>query len=206
MSDLKSLFQKIQLDAISTKTYYVYYTADTGEITKISPRFDSSQTSILKIEEETALPFLKGEKQFTNYKVIFNLGDKSPSLIEKSKNNLRTSYTNVLYKIPEQYEDNSDITIIQDFVEKKWKICLSQSTREFASKHKTSFQDSILLSVTKKDDPNILYKNFYILLEDLLKNDVYISFDSEFELKKQNLSIYTSRYFETYSYYRIKDE
>lgn len=204
MSNLQSLFEKIKLDAESSTSYYVYYTSKTGKIHKVSPRLENTEYKILEIQEEQAQPFLKGEKQTSNFRVSFDFVSKCPALTEiNNKNNLGT-YENILYNIPKNNQ-NADLIITQDFAKKQWVIQLDKDTLKFINQHKINLFDTMMFSITKKDDPNILYKNLYVEQQDILNKSVSIPFDSNFEFDADDVSIYTNRHFNTYDY-RIKYE
>jgi hypothetical protein len=104
-----------------------------------------------------------------------------------------------------QNNNEADLTIEQNLKERKWIFSLSKETLSFIVEQNSLIEENILLSITKKDDPNILYRNIYIDLEKLATTFVNIPFESDYELGTNNVSIYTNKYFDTYSH-RIINE
>jgi len=199
MDNLQSLFKKVQLDAKSAGIFYVYYTPSTGNIHKISPRLQSSEYDILEITEQEAKPILNGEKKSSDFRVVYNFASKKIVFEEKKEQNIFGNYEYVLYKIPQVLTD-SDFTIIKSNQESRWIISVSQETKNFINQKSLAILDNVLLHITKKDDPNILYRNICVELKKITKQDVYIPFESEYETSCKDLSIYTNKYFNTYSW------
>jgi len=199
MNNLQSLFKKIQLESKDAGIFYVYYTADTGKIHKVSPRLQSSGHDILEITEQEAKPILNGEKKSSDFRVVYNFASKKIVFEEKKEQNIFGNYEYVLYKIPQVLTD-SDFTIIKSNQESRWIISVSQETKNFINQKSLAILDNVLLHITKKDDPNILYRNICVELKKITKQDVYIPFESEYETSCKDLSIYTNKYFNTYSW------
>ena len=91
-----------------------------------------------------------------------------------------------------------DITIIKDNVQKKWKLKLSE---ELKNDNNAIVQAQKGFSVTKKYDPNILYKVLNFKKED----DFMINFNSNFEFDNTDVSLYTIKRFSKYNYEVIDD-
>ena len=199
MNNLQSLFKKIQLESKDAGIFYVYYTADTGKIHKVSPRLQSSGHDILEITEQEAKPILNGEKKSSDFRVVYNFALKKIVFEESKKQNILGNYEYVLYKIPQVLAD-SDFKIIKSNQDSSWVISISEETRSFINQKSLKILDTVLLHITKKDDPNILYRNIYVKLAKLAEQDIYIPFESKYENKCKDLSIYTNKYFDTYSW------
>ena len=200
MNNLQSLFKKIQLESKDAGIFYVYYTADTGKIHKVSPRLQNSEYEILEVTEEDAKPILNGDKKSSDFRVVYDFAAKKIKLIENKEKNILGNYENILYKIPEISVD-SDFTIIKSSQSASWIISISEETRSFINQKSLTILDTVLLHITKKDDPNILYRNIYVKLAKLAEQDIYIPFESEYGSNCKDLSIYTNKYFNTYSYW-----
>lgn len=56
----------------------------------------------------------------------------------------------------------------------------------------------LYFSFTKKNDPNILYRSVYFLTSDLINENVSIPFQYDFEYNNKSISIYTTKYFNSY--------
>ena len=200
MNNLQSLFKKIQLESKDAGIFYVYYTADTGKIHKVSPRLQNSEYEILEVTEDDAKPILNGDKKSSDFRVVYDFAAKKIKLIEIKEKNILGNYENILYKIPEISVD-SDFTIIKSSQSASWIISISEETRSFINQKSLTILDTVLLHITKKDDPNILYRNIYVKLAKLVEQDIYIPFESEYGSTCKDLSIYTNKYFNTYSYW-----
>ena len=211
-NSLKSLFEKIKIDAQTADISYVYYDKKSGEIHKISPRKEDSNYEILELDHKEVKDLLTGEKKTADYKVSYDIGTKLVILKNIHEGNTVFLYDKVLYKIPKEdleisdseipKEDLeiSDLIIKQDFITNTWKVSISNETIQFIRSNNLSSHDKILLSVTKKDDPNILYRTLYIELGNAIENSIIIPFQFDFEFEQREVSIYTNKYFKSYSY------
>lgn len=199
-NNLEGLFQKIKLDAQNADISYVYYDKETGDIHKISPKKEDSNFEIIEMSLNKVKRLLTGEKKTSDYKVSYDIITKSVILKNIHESNRVFSFDKVLYKIPKEDLEICDLVVDQDFLTNTWKISISDKTTEFIKSHNLSLHDKILLSVTKKDDPNILYRTLYIEIGNALENSIKIPFEFNFEFERREVSIYTSKYFESYGY------
>jgi hypothetical protein len=123
-TDLKTLFQKIKIDAQTADVSYVYYEKETGVIHKISPKKEDSNFEILELDHKEVKPLLTGEKKTSDYKVAFDMITKSIILKNINEGNIINSYDKILYKIPKEDLEICDLTITQDFSTSTWKISI----------------------------------------------------------------------------------
>jgi len=199
-NSLKSLFEKIKIDAQTADISYVYYDKKSGEIHKISPRKEDSNYEILELDHKKVKDLLTGEKKTADYKVSYDIVTKLVILKNIHEGNTVFLYDKVLYKIPKEDLEISDLIIKQDFITNTWKVSISNETIQFTRSNNLSSHDKILLSVTKKDDPNILYRTLYIELGNAIENSIIIPFQFDFEFEQREVSIYTNKYFKNYSH------
>lgn len=205
-NDLKSLFEKIKIDARVENIFYVYYNEESGEIYKVSPRKNNeSSYNILEIDRELVKPILTGEKKTSDFKVFYDIKSKTVSLKNISEQNAPVSYNKIFYQIPKG-TGVAELIIEQNFKTNSWNISIDSQTLDFIKTHKLSLYSKILLSVTKKDDPNILYRSLYIDTRQLFKKTVVIPFKFKVERSKEPISIYTNKYFDSYIYKVIYDK
>lgn len=202
-NNLQSLFQKIKIDTQTANSVYVYYDKKEGLIHKISSRKEESTYDILEIDRKEAKFFLTGEKKTSDYKVSYDIISKTIVITHINESNSLGTYDKILYQIPKN-NDNADLVIEQNYKNNTWKVSIEDNTLSFIKTHGLSVYDKILLSVTKKDDPNILYRSMYIDIGKLIEKSIDIPFKFEFEFKHTDVSIYTNKYFETYSYKVVK--
>lgn len=205
-NNLKSLFEKIKIDARVENIFYIYYNGESGEIYKISPRENKeSSYKILEIDREFVKPILTGEKKTSDFRVFYDIKSKTVSLKNISEQNASKSYDKIFYQIPKG-TGVAELIIEQNFKTNSWNISIDSQTLDFIKTHKLSFYNKILLSVTKKDDPNILYRSLYIDTRRLFKKTVVIPFKFKVEHAKEPISIYTNKYFDSYIYKVIHDK
>lgn len=198
-SNLQSLFQKIKIDAHSVNVVYIYYNKADGSIHKISPRKEETTYEILEVDHKITYPFLTGEKKTSDYKITYDVASKTVVLNSINEKNSLGTYDKILYQIP-MNNDLADLTIEQDFNTNSWNVSVNVDTLDFVKNHGLSLYDKILLSVTAKDDPNILYRTLYVDLGILVEQTISIPFKFEFEHTRKHVSIYTNKYFDSYSY------
>lgn len=198
-SNLQSLFQKIKIDAQTANVVYIYYDKADCSIHKISPRREETAYEVLEVDHNTAQPLLTGEKKTSDYRISYDIANKTVMLKNINEKNTLGTYDKILYQIPTNI-DSADLTIEQNFNTNNWNVSISIDTLNFVKTHSLSLYDKILLSVTEKDDPNILYRTLYIDLETLIEQSISIPFKSEFERTGKHVSIYTNKYFDSYSY------
>ena len=198
-NNLLSLFDKIKVQAKTAESSFVYYNKQTGMIKKISPRKEESKDEILEITVEEAGPFLKGEKTTANFRVALDFHSKKLSLKSIKDKNTLGSYENILYNIP-RTEKNKEVTITQNVKEKCWEIELNEELTELIKSTELPVFNKILFSITKRDDPNILYRNLYIDLAQLTKEKIQIPFIYDSETNDQLFSVYVNKYFDSYGY------
>lgn len=198
--DLQLLFQKIKIDAQTANFAYIYYDRVEGSIHKISPRREETTYKVLEVDHSTAHPFLTGEKKTSDYRISYDVANKTVSLKNINERNSLGAYDKILYQIPQDNINSADLTIEQNFNTNTWNVSVNIDTLDFVKNHSLSLYDKILLSVTEKDDPNILYRTLYIDLGTLIEQDISIPFTSKFEYTRKNVSIYTNKYFNSYSY------
>lgn len=198
-SNLQSLFQKIKIDAHTVNVVYIYYNKLDGLIHKISPRREETIYEILEVDHKTAHTFLTGEKKTSDYRISYDVANKTVTLKNVNEKNSLGTYDKILYQIPTNI-DSADLTIEQNFNTNSWNISVNVDTLDFVKNYSLSLYDKILLSVTAKDDPNILYRTLYIDLGILVEQTISIPFKFEFEHTRKCVSIYTNKYFDSYSY------
>jgi hypothetical protein len=199
-TDLRSLFQKIKIDAQTANISYVYYDKETGIIHKISPRKEQTEYEILELDSKEVKPLLTGERKTSDFKIFYDIPNRAVLLKDISNKNIDFLYNKILYEIPKSYYNRADLLIRQNYFTHIWEISINRKTKKFIYKYNLSLDNNILLSITKKNDPNILYRTLRLDLKSLMSDSVCIPFKFDFEFKRQEVSIYTNKYFDSYSY------
>lgn len=94
-----------------------------------------------------------------------------------------------------------DISVCQNKIENKWYVYLNRDTKRELIKSGFRSNDIIYFSVTAKHDPNILYKTMEFKVKDLLSNRIReYPFQESWESDGTEVSIYTSKFFESYAH------
>jgi len=116
--------------------------------------------------------------------------------IEELKNGSLVLLERQLYRI--QSAIDVDIVLTQNKINKKWNIALHPLTKKFL---KTSFANSnsmLYFSVTSPSNPNVLYRSLSFKLKEILESTVSFDFESDYETDE--VSVYTSKYFNHYTH------
>ena len=174
------------------KMRYVHYN-EKGELEKISKNRDERFEAI-HLDFESVRSLIEGRESLSNYKVEYDFIDKKhklKSLIEFNNDQVISAF---MYEIPSTANEK-EISIIQDMKNKCWRLELDKSfLKHLEENNIDSDPTSQFYSITKKHDPNILYR--------LIKfNDTQtIPFEYDFEFDLKPISIYTTRKFSSYVY------
>ena len=174
---------------------YICFTDD-GDISKISLEKDDNLNN-LQVELHNILGFLDGTDRLIDYKVKYDFEEKKYKIIDNHHLHERSKYQVFVHEL-ETTNISPDITIIKDNVQKKWKLKLSD---ELKNDDNAIVQAQKGFSVTKKYDPNILYKVLNFKKED----NFIINFNSNFEFDNIDVSLYTIKRFSKYNYEVIDD-
>ena len=106
---------------------------------------------------------------------------------------------NELYQV--QLDKEYDIIVQQDTLSNVWTMSLNPYTKKFLMTSGYSPVETLYFSVTSKDDPNILYRSLEFSIGDLLSDKTsIIPFICDAEHDPNNVSIYTSKYFDSYAH------
>jgi hypothetical protein len=170
---------------------YVCYN-DAGQIEKISRRPDENLDSI-KVSYEDVKDLLEGKKSIVNYKVEYDFLERKYVLknLEQWKNDkLITAF---IYEIPNNTTDDYEIRIVQNNKKQCWELEVNPIFLETLKNQNVTFNPvEQQFSITKKYDPNVLYRVIKF------NNNVSIPFEYDFEFDNEDVSVYTIRKFSTY--------
>lgn len=188
---------------MSSDVMYVQFKQDTGEITGISPRPSANHHDIeVPLEEVTAI--LEGKERKRNYRVEYEPKKKKLALVNQHEKQFDgASVQDYIYEIPESKQQDSDISVIQDSTNRCWKILLGNSLQKNLKKQGLRLNKQLSFSITAKHDPNILYKTLFVDFSQIVRdNYAVIPFSMEFEDKNTDISIFTAKMFDSYSFQR----
>jgi len=192
---------------MAEKVMHVGYAPDTGEILGIAARQRPDVNSVaVPLAEVKGI--LEGLELISNYQVQYSTESKQMEFASKHNTEVTgTTINDFIYELPEDNEQDSDIQIIQDIPNTCWKIVIGKRLRENLMKKGINLNHKMVLSVTEKGDPNILYKTLFADLSSIVTdNYVILPFSMPFEYTNQPFSVYTARRFDTYQIKRIFNE
>jgi hypothetical protein len=178
----------------SVKKYYFYYEPSTGKVVSVATLYIEQSypyIEVLQSELNTDSPIDLREWEVKEGKVI----KRELSLADFQK------IDNMIYKIPKIFEKDSisevdhpfDILIEQHNEKKEFRLRLSGQIKDQYSKIDNRL--NVVLYVTTKDDPNILYKTIEVSLHKLLNIDLVVDYD---DYDGSPCNIYSMRYFKNY--------
>ena len=190
-----------------SKLAYVVFNKDSGAI--ISVGNEASETdSYIQVPLVDVLTILRGEERATNYHVQYNPKTKELEFQSKHEFTLdSTSVKDFIYELPQDSIDDADVQVIQDIPNSCWKIKLGNTLKSNIKNKGINLNARFLFSITKKGDPNILYKTLNVHIGQTVSDNYRIvPFDMPFETTSVPISVYTSRRFDTYQLTRIVNE
>jgi len=198
MSELLNLFKKLSENKIETALKsYVYYNSATGKVYKVSNRkISDSEYSILEVSFNDTEDLLSGKKRTDDYIVVPSETTSLPVLKLLNSLILTSDVEHRCYKLPVKL-GHSNVNIIKNLKTQSWDLQLDAQTALICSAENS--KNTLYFSITKKDDPNILYRSI-----EFFNNTTSIPFAYDFEYMDETVSIYSSKYFNTYSYEVIK--
>lgn len=190
-----------------SKIAYVIFNKDSGEIESISNDVTNEDTYI-QVPLADVLSLKTGVEDISNYHVQYNPKNKELELKSKYEFALDALTVNdSIYELPENSVDDADVQVIQDIPNTCWKIKLGNSIRDNIKRKGINLNANFLFSITKKGDPNILYKTLSVHIgKTVADNYCIVPFDMPFETTDIPVSVYTARKFDTYQLTRILDE
>lgn len=188
---------------MSESLMYVSFEEYTGKILGISPKQQGKNSLPVFLSE--VIEILEGRQPKRNYRVGFNAKKKQLELIHQIINPLDAAdVNNFIYEIPENNNTRSDLTIKQDLSQNCWNIQLGDELKDNLESKKIKLNQIFFFSITKKHDPNILYRYITVDFSQAIEDDsVVIPFTMDFEKNNTPISIFTAKIFDTYSLQRI---
>jgi hypothetical protein len=190
--------EKLKLNTV----YRVYFDRDTGDIFSITNTFDNGD--FFETDYESVKYLLSGNERIVDYKVVYNIRKIQYEIVSKDKFLIDISVNDIIYKVP--YSEKFQIKIIQNIKEKKWVFLLNEETKVILENTNARLNEQLFFSVTQRDNPNILYRTFFIQIKDLVENQ-FCSFEFVDQKREttDNVSVYTNRKFQSYSHEVINE-
>jgi len=176
--------------------YKVYFDKSTGSVLGMTNR-SLDFPNYFEAFYEDIQKFIEGNISLLDYKVKYNISTSNYEIVERSQKD-EISVNDLIHKI--NNNQAYQIKVVKDNKNRCWKIQTSNDTRKKLQEVYTDFNENMHFSITKKNNPNILYRYFQCTVRDITDNDYLVEFNSQEEENLTNFSVYTNRKFEKYSY------
>jgi|TARA_A200000159_G_C7336747_1_gene345392 hypothetical protein len=173
--------------------YKVYFDKQTGNIKSIS-NVEQDIEDFFVADIEDVRPFLKGIKDITKHKVMYDVKTSAYVIVDKFKK-IESDVNDNVYKILPQ--DNAQVIVSYNKSKNVWNVSLSDKAINELSSKKERIDQLLKFSITQKNNPNILHEYFTTTVKKLLDNPQ--SFDSQSRYDFDKFSVYTNRKFQKYS-------
>lgn len=188
-------------DSIVIPTDRFVYFDEEGEITAISNTKDI-EGNFITVHLDEVMNFLTGKERVDSYLVVYDTVLKKHIL--KLKYYADDSVYKVdedIFKVKKEVDKKPDLIITQDVKKKCWKFTVDEGLRDYLTSQTSLYSKNLQFSVTRKNDPHELYQLIIVNLDDLVKQGfLTIPFASQYEENNNDVSVYTTKRFETYLY------
>jgi|TARA_B100000927_G_scaffold290491_1_gene289499 hypothetical protein len=184
---------------VSTKRF-VIFDSTSGEISSIV-NYKPTDGSFIPVEQKEVDSILTGNEPMSYYYVHYNKTKKEYQLRTRTNFDIDSYLVDdLIYEIPQDNIDNSDIKVTFNIKDTCWKFTIGGDLKANILAHKVSFKQIMNFSITKHNDPNILYKTISFNFDDLVDGKyVVVPFDSDFEFNGDPMSVYTIKRFDKYN-------
>jgi hypothetical protein len=207
MDSVKSLYDLFKETKIDTKTY-VYFDQETGRIEKVGAWTQDDSYSYITVDPSKVAPIMQGEKGLDDFTVEYDIVTKKLNLKEIKRAQEEDERSIVTFKEISKHQKTKkvDVLLQQDFANSTWIVTLSDKIIENLKKESVRITTNLFFSITRKNDPNILYRTISCSIGNLIEHgSIYFPFNYQFEFDKTEISVYTSTYFDVYKY-EVLDE
>jgi hypothetical protein len=191
---------------MSQSIMYVSFEENTGKILGIGPKPQEKNSLSVKLEE--VLGILEGKESKRNYRVEFNGKKKQLELVHQFMKSFDGSDVNdFIYEIPENLSSAPDILVEHNIPETCWKINLGDQLKNNLASNRIRLNQTLYFAVTKKHDPNILYKTLSVDFSQTLRDNYsIIPFTMPFEKTSTPISVFTAKTFGSYKFQRVLND
>ena len=189
---------------MSEKMMYVKFDKETGSILGIKGKEYPGENS-MPVPLEQVRKLIDGEELTDDYEVRYEPKLKRLEFGHRRITSVKGDHINdFIYEVPTKNGKSPDILIVQDVKNTCWKVHMGCALGDSLRQKGVSINDTMMLSITAKGDPNVLYKTLFVELGEVVRNNyVVLPFTMPFEHTEQPISVYTSRKFDTYQFKRI---
>ena len=191
----------ISVTEATSTTRYVYFD-DTGTITSITGREEENNSNMYALFEiDTVVPFLEGVYKFSDYTVTRTSNPLIYEIVKRKVNIKQRSAENQISKITEIDDGDIVVELTSDGI--VFSASAGLVERSQVDKNQTvvvAGSDVHPFFVTHKDRPEFLISIETVKFSDLLSGEkVTINYDYKYDI-----SVYTRKYFDSYSLRRVQ--
>jgi len=170
---------------------YVCFNSD-GNIYKISNKPDDRFKN-LEMEFSEVEDFISGKLSLLEHKVEFDFIEKKYIIKNQKQIDEDKLMWSFLYEIPTKEPAERQIIITKNNKTKSWHIMLDDKFELDLQEQNIKVNlSNYYFSITKKHDPNVLYKLIRFT------DGNFLSFTDDFEFDGTPISVYTTRRFDSY--------
>jgi len=184
---------------------YAIFNPTNGDLISVT-NSQPKEGSYIPVEEKEVSSIVNGTEPMSYYYVHYNKTKKEYQLRTRNNFDIDSYYVDdLIYEVKEEQIKDADIRITKNVKDTCWKFSIGGDLKANILAQKVSFKQIMFFSITKKNDPNILYKTISFNFEDLVDGKyIVLSFDSKFEFDNEPIGIYTIKRFDKYMYEVIK--
>jgi len=179
-------------------TRYVCF-KDDGSIYKISNKPDE-RFKHLEVDFSEVEDFISGKLSLLEHKVEYDFIEKKYEIKNQKQLDEGKLMWSFLYELPTNEPDQKQIILTKNNVKKSWHIMLDDEFElDLANKNMHVDLSKYYFSITKKHDPNVLYKLIRF------NDGNFIPFTDDFEFDDTPVSVYTTRRFDSYYFEEVNE-
>ena len=179
-------------------TRYVCF-KDDGSIYKISNKPDD-RFKHLEVDFQEVEDFITGKLSLLEHKVEYDFIEKKYEIKNQKQLDEDKLMWSFLYELPTTKPDQKQIILTKNNITKSWHIMLDdQFELDLVDKNMNVDLSKYYFSITKKHDPNVLYKLIRFT------DGNFLPFTEDFEFDETPISVYTTRRFDSYYFEEINE-
>lgn len=191
-----------ELEASTKKVipfYYAYYNDD-GELTDVSNSLLENKDKFLQISHEVFEQFITGKEQFSNWVVNRTKNATNEFGIELvSKINQSLTFKNNMFeRINKPPTDDTEVTVHWDQYHRTWIFVMSDAARQRVYDNEIGTK-TLSFFITYASSFDLLIRTIDIQVSSLIYDKVEIPFESDKELKINNINVSTKHAFDNYA-------
>ena len=187
----------------SNHKYYAYFDPLTDKVFLVTAEQHSTHKYFAEITKDQHAEIVSDKVKFSDCiidRVVNADGSIEHKLLTKQMSDEFSFKRNSFLWITEPANANSELVVTWNKENNQWKFHITDVGRNALSG--AGYDNTLVVFVTLSTDLDFLVRTFYLRIHDMLKaGEIVFNFESTFELKIENLSVSTKKFF---TYYGIK--